>query len=101
MHSFDDSQKAAYESVMSEPIFKNGWNDVQVNFLLHVVNFFKYHLTQAAVLTAHPAYSDLPEASRPQSFDGPLSNGDCKLGKTWMGTFGKSLSVRSLFSNGL
>lgn len=85
---FDCSQKIVYETVLKQPIFMNSYTTVNVDFLLHCVNFFKYHLTRKETMTAYEAYRDLPTDYLPQGLQGNLHNDGYELGKKWMGTFG-------------
>ena len=88
---FLSSQKAVYESLKAAPIF-HGNNKLQVNipWVLNVVNFFKRHLVHLEEQTMAVAYRGLlHDVERPQPWDKPLQPGSSKLGKYWMGTYCK------------
>ena len=63
-------------------------------FLLHIVNFFKYHLTNETEDTLFRAYSQLGNSQKPRAWDGPLQQGRGipgvkKLGRHWKGSYGE------------
>ncbi|KAI5251286.1 hypothetical protein E4T42_04468 [Aureobasidium subglaciale] len=84
---FSDSQTMAYASTLERPIFK-GANclEVDVEWTLHIANFFKNHLLSEHELT-HVGYDDLHLTERPQCWTKPLSTSPLKLGKHWKGSY--------------
>ncbi|KAI9814399.1 MAG: hypothetical protein M1827_003255 [Pycnora praestabilis] len=86
----DLSQKAVYEDNKMEPIFLGkSQGEVNVEWLLHVVNFFKYHMTCKEICTLLPIYEDLEDKEKPKAWKKKLERGVKKLGKSWKGSYGK------------
>jgi len=87
---FDDSQRAVYANVTMAPIF-GGFNGLEINvaWVLHCVNFFKYHLTRVEEQTMFDAYNGLGKYERPQAWSETLREGSHVLGKHWKGTYGE------------
>jgi len=89
---FDATQKQVYQSPEAAPIFKGVNNDrVNVPWVLHVLNFFRYHCLRPVESTLHHPYAALPASQRPVFWKQPINN-DVKpfLGKVWKGTYGES-----------
>lgn len=88
---FPESQEQVYKCYSEEPIFK-GKNKSELNlpWLLHVANFFKFHLKQQGGegLLSH-MYSCLDESELPRQWQGKLKTGTQELGKRWKGAFSK------------
>ncbi|TKA71896.1 hypothetical protein B0A49_04540 [Cryomyces minteri] len=86
--SFECSQKAVYETTTRMPIFE-GLNrmDVNMDFALHIANFFKYHLTRYDEHTLFEYFKDLAECENPKAWKGKLEDGAQKLGKYWKGSY--------------
>ncbi|KAF2088704.1 hypothetical protein K490DRAFT_38547, partial [Saccharata proteae CBS 121410] len=86
--SFESSQRAAYASPFKEPIF-HGFNKQTVNmkWILHVMNFFKYHITEEDNATLSQPFWDLGNEQYPTLWQGPLQNGPSKPGRYWKGTY--------------
>jgi hypothetical protein len=103
--AFEESQRAAYLSVAEAPIF-TGFNslDVNIEWTLHMVNFFRYHMLRKEEQTLYDAYKDIATKSaglaHPQLWKEKLSNSDitAPIGKEWKGTYGmpSSLILRSV-----
>ncbi len=99
---FGATQKLVYQSPAAAPIFK-GVNNEQVNVLwvLHVINFFRYHCLRPVESTLHRPYATLEASQRPVFWKHPIDN-DAKpfLGKVWKGTYGQSsrTSFQTLFT---
>jgi len=89
---FDTTQKLVYESPAAAPIFK-GVNNDQVNifWVLHVINFFRYHCLRPVESTLHPPYAALEASQRPGFWKQPIDNNPRPfVGKVWKGTYGQS-----------
>lgn len=88
---FPESQTQVYKCYSEEPIFK-GKNKSELNlpWLLHVANFFKFHLKQPGGegMLSH-MYSRLNESELPRQWRGKLRPETQELGKRWKGAFGK------------
>jgi hypothetical protein len=84
---FSDSQTLAYTPNSIRPIFKApNCQEVDLEWTLHVANFFKNHLLNQHELT-YLRYDDLAESERPHSWTKPLSTAPLKLGKHWKGSY--------------
>jgi hypothetical protein len=87
---FYDSQQHVYKCYSKEPIFMGKNNgDINLPWLLHVANFFKFHLKQPGGegMLSH-MYRDLGECERPRQWRGRLKAGTQELGKRWKGAYG-------------
>lgn len=90
-HCFNDSQQQVYKCYEDEPIFR-GKNGDEINFpwLLHVANFFKFHLKQpdGEGVLAH-VYGQLEKCERPRAWPGKVNGGTLELARSWKGAFSK------------
>jgi hypothetical protein len=87
---FDLSQYQAYDTPARQPIFCGRYKqDVNVRWLLHVVNFFKFHLTtnNEGLLAHH--YQDLESDQFPQPWEGRIEPGTKPLKSHWRGAYSK------------
>lgn len=89
-YSFEISQKAVYSHPNKTPMFKNKMSTVNVNYLLHIVNFFKYHITCKEEGTLQSFFEELAEDQKPRAWENHIDQGLRKVGTTWLGTYGKS-----------
>ena len=88
---FAYSQCAVYAHPDDFPMFStDGIWQISTNFLLHVVNFFKHHLTQKDEHTLYELFSELKAHEKPKAWSSRLVQGQGvkKLGKHWKGTYG-------------
>jgi hypothetical protein len=96
--SFPESQRAAYMDFESTPLF-SGYGGLEVNmeWALHIVNFFRYHTLRDDEATLCPAFRDLNKTcggtEMPQLWKKQLSNNDdpVPLGRHWKGSYGKDV----------
>lgn len=94
--SFVDSQRAAYMDFESTPLF-GGYGGIEVNttWVLHIVNFFRYHMLRESEATLCPAFRDLSKVEggveMPQLWKKRLSNEDeeVPIGGSWKGSYGR------------
>ncbi|KXT13764.1 hypothetical protein AC579_6592 [Pseudocercospora musae] len=87
---FPESQQMAYATATERPIFKgcNGL-DVDIEWCLHQINFWKYHMLRAEECTLYEAYTELDVAERPHFWSSELTNnGNATIGKSWKGAYG-------------
>ena len=87
-YGFPDSQSAVYNTANVLPIF-GGCNglDVNMEFILHNINFWKYHILRKAEGTLCDAFENLDEDERPRWWSSQLKEGPQKLGKHWKGSY--------------
>ena len=90
--NFNLSQKHCYMTAMEAPVFTNT-NKTMVNmeWLLHVVNFFKYHATNEDEKTLFEPFQSLDLMEKPGMWTRSVKDDGGKLGKNWKGTYGKCL----------
>lgn len=86
--SFGVTQKAMYATATEEPIFK-GQNkiDVNLNWVLYAVNFFKYHFTTSENQELSNDYDSLTPFEKIKVWRRPLTDGAHALGKRWKGAY--------------
>ena len=85
---FDISQYQAYERSSEQPMFVGKFKqDINPRWLLHVVNFFKYHLKAGGEGLLEHAYSDLDSNQYPQPWAGLIQPGVLPLGSHWKGAY--------------
>jgi hypothetical protein len=89
IYSFELSQRTVYETTVKAPIFR-GFNSQEVNleWALHCLNFFRYHLTDPSFLSMADAFDNLEHGERPSAWRSKLE-ADKELGQKWMGTYGE------------
>jgi hypothetical protein len=87
---FDLSQSQVYAIPFRQPVFSGAWKEhINVRWLLHTVNFFKYHLkAKGEGLLAH-YYPDLDPDQYPQPWVGRVKPGTQPLGSHWKGAYSK------------
>jgi hypothetical protein len=96
---FHASQDVAYQCRRDMPLFKGKNNDIlNVEWLLHIANFFKFHLKTPdgeGILTHR--YVELEEKDLPKPWAGKIAKGMTtqKLGSEWKGAFSKYLLEES------
>lgn len=88
MFSFDVSQQMVYACADAQPVI-TGPTGTQVNliWLLHIANFFRYHLTRESEGTLYSAFTALRVDERPRCWSSKLENGAQALGRCWKGTY--------------
>lgn len=92
VYGFPYSQKAVYGHPGKVPLFQGrNFNKVNIDFLMHTGNFFKYHLAEPQAQTLYELFSELEPHEQPQAWDSRVHQGpDVKeLGKHWKGSYGK------------
>jgi 1,2-phenylacetyl-CoA epoxidase catalytic subunit len=92
---FETSQYQVYDTAHRQPVFVGKYRqDINVWWLLHNVNFFKYQLkAEEEGLLAH-AYEDLESDQVPQAWVGTIKAGVNALGCHWKGAYSRSRSFR-------
>lgn len=88
--SFPASQQIVYSHPEKNPLFRDKHKTrVNLNVLLHITNFFKYHMTQQQEATLFVPFQDLEENEKPKIWQSKLEQGIRKLAKSWKGSYGK------------
>ena len=62
---------------------------INLEYLLHIVNFFKNHMIRSEEHTLYHDIGALEEDETPQVWAEKLEDGTKQLGKYWMGSYGK------------
>lgn len=89
-HSFPSSQQVVYSHPESNRLFLDKYKThVNITFLLHITNFFKYHMTHQEEATLFVPFSDLEKNEKPKVWQSHLEQGTRKLGRSWKGSYGK------------
>lgn len=87
---FDMSQREVYTDHRSQPVFVGAWKqDINVRWLLHTVNFFKFHLKAHDEGTLAQYYEDLERDQLPQPWLGRIKEGTQPLGSHWKSAHSK------------
>ena len=87
INNFEISQRAAYASVAKDPIFRGPALDVNINWTLLVLNFFRWHALRGAEATLNPTMAELDRLEVPQMWNKQLDDRPAPLGKMWKGTY--------------
>jgi hypothetical protein len=89
-YGFPDSQAAVYSTTEAKPLFGGHYGlDVNLEFVLQNINFWKYHMIREHENTLFYAFEELEESDRPRWWSDKLllgGNGK-KLGKHWKGSY--------------
>lgn len=88
VYGFEYSQKMVYECARRAPIF-NRRHQVNMEWVVHTINFFKYHMLRSEEHTLYGVYSALDDASRPKPWKQQLKPGLRELNGLWKGTYGR------------
>ena len=90
---FQDSQTVVYSHPNRNRLFRGkSFNQVNIDMLMHVVNFFKFHLTSPTASTLFQHFSLLNNDEAPAAWNTKLDPGSRvkTLGKRWLGCCGKN-----------
>lgn len=84
----EESQQAVYAPTNEAPIYTGpSKTDVNLEWVLHCLNFFRHHMTNKHASQLCDKMRDLPASQKPSVWRGPLKNGSHPLGKYWKGTY--------------
>lgn len=88
-YGFPDSQAAVYSTTNTKPLFGGHYGlDVNMEFVLQNINFWKYHMIREVENTLFYAFSELEECDQPRWLSSQLRQGGRrKLGKHWKGSY--------------
>lgn len=87
--NFPDSQTAVYATASQWPIFNGAHGlDINMSFILHNINFWKYHMLQKHEQTLFRPFHELDADERPRWWSTQLKQGgQQQLGKHWKGSY--------------
>ncbi|KAK4543661.1 hypothetical protein LTR36_005306 [Oleoguttula mirabilis] len=85
---YPQSQYTAYGTATEHPIF-GGCNNLDINmeWVLHHLNFWKYHMVRRDEQTLYNAFKDLDDDETPRFWNQRLKTGGNKLGTYWKGCY--------------
>ncbi|MCJ1365269.1 hypothetical protein MMC16_004390 [Acarospora aff. strigata] len=87
-YSFAYSQKAVYGHPEDFPMFLDKhMRHINTEYLLHIANFFKYHMIRSEEHTLYHDVLALADEEKPIAWAERLENGTKQLGKHWMGSY--------------
>ncbi|MCJ1269711.1 hypothetical protein MMC22_009603 [Lobaria immixta] len=84
---FATSQKVVYSHPGTWLMFGDYMLSVNIELLLHISNFFKYHLTSQQEGTLYYLFQELSDDQKPRTWEGPLRNGVRQIGASWKGSY--------------
>lgn len=93
IYGFPESQAQVYASPVQAPLlFGHKKLDVNIPWILHVFNFFRYHFLRPEEATLFSAYTELNDTERLSLWTEPIADvPEAVLGKVWKGTYCKAL----------
>lgn len=100
--AIEESQQAVYLATNAAPIYLGPhFTDVNMEWVLHCLNFFRHHMATEDVGTLFESVNALPVTQKPSAWHAPLQQGAYPLGKHWKGTYsfleaGEITKIRSL-----
>ena len=93
-YGFPVSQHVVYAHPKAQPMFLDeNMRKVNVEYLLHIVNFFKYHMTREEEATLYPFLCNLEDSEKPRRWEGRLTQGVKQIGSSWKGSYGKHIPL--------
>ncbi len=88
--SFPYSQKAVYGHPKDFPIvLDKHMRVINIEYLLHIANFFKYHMIRIEESTLYYDVLALEDEEKPIAWREKLEDGVRQLGRHWMGSYGE------------
>ncbi|KAF2804877.1 uncharacterized protein BDZ99DRAFT_543772, partial [Mytilinidion resinicola] len=87
--AFEHSQKMVYASAVMQPMFTGmDRNYINMEYILHIMNFFRYHMMRDGESHAlYEAYKELSALEKPSAWDRKLKQHDDHIGDDWRGTY--------------
>ncbi|KAH8727517.1 hypothetical protein GQ44DRAFT_648578 [Phaeosphaeriaceae sp. PMI808] len=86
----EESQYVVYMATSKAPLYTFGnisQTELNMNWVLHCMQFFRYHMMCPDVATLFDAMDDLSQLQKPSAWQEPLKKGSYPLGKHWKGTY--------------
>ncbi|KAK5123180.1 hypothetical protein LTR85_003378 [Meristemomyces frigidus] len=85
---YPQSQYTAYGTAVEHPIF-GGCNNLDINmeWVLHHLNFWKYHMVRKDEQTLYEPFKELHDDETPRFWNDQLKTGGNKLGTHWKGCY--------------
>ncbi|KNG51475.1 hypothetical protein TW65_01490 [Stemphylium lycopersici] len=85
--AFDESQYAVYQSSVVAPIFTSDHKVLNLEWILHSMNFFRHHMMNEETQTLFDKVDELEATHKPSAWREPLRQGAQPLSKHWKGTY--------------
>ena len=86
--SFPETQRAVYATVKERPIFGGVHGlDIDMDWVLHQVNFWRYHMTRKEECTLYNTFNSLEDAETPRFWNKQLCQDRPELGLQWKGSY--------------
>ncbi|KAF1840797.1 uncharacterized protein K460DRAFT_380586 [Cucurbitaria berberidis CBS 394.84] len=86
--AIEESQRAVYLSTNAAPMYQGlNLTDVNMEWVLHCLNFFRHHMMNEEVDTLFENMNALSVTQKPSAWREPLRRGAYPLGKHWKGTY--------------
>lgn len=63
---------------------------INIEYVLHIANFFKYHMVRSEEHTLYQDVWMLAEDQKPKIWEEKLEDGTKPLGRYWKGSYGMS-----------
>jgi hypothetical protein len=84
----EESQRIVYMATNTYPIYGGPkLTDVNMEWVLHCLHFFRHHMMNEEVATLYDAMSELSPQQKPSAWQEPLRSGSHPLGSHWKGTY--------------
>jgi len=85
----EESQRMVYKATNAAPLYSGPrLTDVNMNWMLHCMQFFRNHMMNEDVATLDPAMELLTTGEKPSAWQGPLDQtGSYPLSSHWKGTY--------------
>ena len=88
VYSFPETQTAVYASAKDRPIFGGVRGlDIDMDWVLHQVNFWRYHMTREEECTLYHTFKNLHDEETPKFWTKQLREGHFELGCQWKGSY--------------
>jgi hypothetical protein len=88
--AFDEAQHAVYQSAVAAPLYGGpALAQVNLQWMLHVMNFFRHHMLNEDAQTLFNKVDELDATQKPSAWREPLGDreGAYALSKYWRGTY--------------
>jgi hypothetical protein len=84
----EESQRIVYVATNTAPLYGGPkLTDVNMDWVLHCLHFFRHHMMNEEVATLYDAMSELSPQQKPSAWQEPLRSGSYPLGNHWKGTY--------------
>ncbi|KAH3918232.1 hypothetical protein HBI56_143460 [Parastagonospora nodorum] len=86
--ALEESQRVVYMATNKAPLYSGpSLSEINMDWVLHCLNFFRDHMMNEAAATLYDAVSELSPMQKPSAWQEPLRNGSYTLGSHWKGTY--------------